>query len=121
MNNSRGCPAKWPFKLRHVPFLITHLGLLLLLAGAISKQLWGVQGVMSLMEGCGGENILVNDSLAIEIKTPHSRSNFPFTAGTSVNGPDNLKMEAWIAVQTRASAWNYGLRARKFISMASPP
>lgn len=39
---------RWPFKRRHIPFLLTHLGLLLVIAGTMAKQQWGLQGVMVL-------------------------------------------------------------------------
>ncbi len=84
---------RWPFKTRHTPFLITHLGLLLLLAGAISKQLWGVQGIMSLIEGSGCQNILINDTLAVEVKTPYSRNYLSFIPGAIIDGPNDLKIE----------------------------
>ena len=35
---------RWPFRLNHVPFLITHLGLLMILGGALTKHYFGVQG-----------------------------------------------------------------------------
>ena len=37
---------RWPFERKHLPFLLTHLGLLFVLAGAMAKQQWGLQGVM---------------------------------------------------------------------------
>ena len=35
---------RWPFQLKHIPFLITHLGLLMLLGGGHDKeQVWGAR------------------------------------------------------------------------------
>ena len=39
---------RWPFKLKQIPFLITHLGLLMVLGGVILKMLMGTQGSMIL-------------------------------------------------------------------------
>ena len=40
--------TRWPFKLRHIPFLITHMGLLMVILGVAIKGFFGVQGVMRL-------------------------------------------------------------------------
>src|SRR5262249_600463 len=50
---------RWPFRLRHIPFLITHLGLLMVIGGTIIKQRLGVQGNMHLIEGSGSQKILL--------------------------------------------------------------
>lgn len=58
---------RWPFKPRHVPFLITHLGLLLILAGTLMKSYWGLQGSLSLLEGSGSDEISLEDTYAIRV------------------------------------------------------
>src|SRR5262245_37532796 len=45
---------RFPFEKKHIPFLLTHLGLLMLLAGVFVKNHFGVQGACALTEG-GGE------------------------------------------------------------------
>jgi hypothetical protein len=55
---------RWPFKKRHIPFLITHLGLLMILSGVILKNRYGVQGNLHLNEGEG----------SVWIDLPHSHS-----------------------------------------------
>ena len=42
---------RWPFKKKHIPFLITHLGLLMIISGTILKNRFGLQGQMSVWEG----------------------------------------------------------------------
>lgn len=59
---------RWPFKLRHIPFLITHLGLLMLLSGAIIKNSWGIQGSMGIIEGSASQEIFLPDTYVIEIE-----------------------------------------------------
>lgn len=50
---------RWPFKWYHIPFLITHLGLLMILAGALYKNYAGIQGNMGIMEGSGSHEIFL--------------------------------------------------------------
>jgi hypothetical protein len=63
---------RWPFKLRHIPFQVTHLGLLMILSGTIIKESSGIQGTMFLLEGSGSHLITINDSdvLRIEKRAP---------------------------------------------------
>lgn len=56
---------RWPFKWNHVPFLITHLGLLMILGGCFIKSYYGVQGTMVLLEGGSSQNILVADTYEV--------------------------------------------------------
>lgn len=42
---------RFPFKIRHIPFLITHLGLLTIITGLIVKSFFGLQGIMIVPAG----------------------------------------------------------------------
>lgn len=70
---------RWPFRLRHIPFLITHLGLLMILAGVMVKRHYGLQGTMSLIEGSGSDQVMLPDTYAIALrsKANDSRSLLP--------------------------------------------
>ena len=46
-----------PFRKSHIPFLITHLALLMMFSGVIVKAIWGVQGVMRIKEGSSSETV----------------------------------------------------------------
>ena len=59
---------RWPFKWRHIPFLITHLGLLMLLGGAIIKNYAGTQGAMSISEGCCNQEIVLEDTYVLQVE-----------------------------------------------------
>lgn len=63
---------RWPFKWRHIPFLITHLGLLMILGGVLIKNYWGKQGSMSVMEGSGSQKIFEMEQAAIAIEGKNS-------------------------------------------------
>lgn len=64
---------RWPFRIKHIPFLTTHLGLLMLLSGALIKSVYGVQGSMGVMEGSGSQEIFVPESLALRIEKRGSK------------------------------------------------
>lgn len=69
---------RWPFKTRHIPFLVTHLGLLMVLGGTIIKNKWGVQGNMVVVEGSASQHIYFPHSYALQIekkKTAGSKTN----------------------------------------------
>lgn len=59
---------RWPFQTRHIPFLITHLGLLMIIGGVMIKTLYGVQGVMHLVEGSGSHELLLPQTYALRIE-----------------------------------------------------
>lgn len=87
---------RWPFTRRHIPFLITHLGLLLLLSGAIGKQLFGTQGTMRLVEGSGSQQLLIADSYAIEITSPTDKIFWPITPQANCQFGDlHLSCQKW--------------------------
>lgn len=63
---------RWPFKLKHIPFLITHLGLLMIISGTIIKIFYGVQGTMALVEGMGSDQILIPQTFVVKIEKKDS-------------------------------------------------
>jgi hypothetical protein len=67
---------RWPFKVNHIPFIITHIGLLMILGGSLTKSYKGVQGSMGIIEGGGSDEILVPNSYALSIdkKIPFTKS-----------------------------------------------
>lgn len=59
---------RWPFRWRHLPFLVTHLGLLMMLGGCLVKSYWGTQGVMGLLEGAASDEIFLVHSEVIQVE-----------------------------------------------------
>lgn len=59
---------RWPFKKRHVPFLITHIGLLMIISGTMIKNRWGLQGQLSVWEGSGNQHVLLPHTYAVQIE-----------------------------------------------------
>lgn len=62
---------RWPFKIRHIPFIITHIGLLMILGGTIIKSYFGVQGSMSISEGSGSDRIFLADTYVLQAEKRH--------------------------------------------------
>src|SRR5438552_8026604 len=43
--------SPWPWKIHHVSFLITHLGIITLLTGSLIGRVWGIEGTITLFKG----------------------------------------------------------------------
>lgn len=59
---------RWPFKKRHIPFLITHLGLLMIISGIMIKNRFGLQGQMTVWEGSSNQHLLLPHSYALFVE-----------------------------------------------------
>ncbi|CUI16414.1 putative membrane protein [Candidatus Protochlamydia naegleriophila] len=68
---------RWPFKPRHIPFLITHLGLLMVIGGTIIKQRTGIQGNLNLWEGSANQTLLLPNTHALQVEKIDSVSLDP--------------------------------------------
>ncbi len=88
---------RWPFQKRHIPFLMTHLGLLMLLGGAISKHYWGTQGAMALVEGSGNAEIVLPSTYALTVETRQSKNQIPLNQSQKeyADGPLHIKVLEW--------------------------
>jgi hypothetical protein len=79
---------RFPWKIRQIPFLITHAGLLVLLAGSIQTFLGGIEGQLALEEGETGNRITLHDLSRFRIRwndqkprEDHMPAAFVFGAG----------------------------------------
>lgn len=71
--------SRFPFKQKHLPFLITHLGLLMVIGGVFAKSVWGLQGEIYLIEGSATSLVKIphEKALWIETKSPPSYQSIP--------------------------------------------
>ncbi len=78
--------TRWPFKKRHVGFIITHIGILTLLIGTLITRLTGAEGQMTLLEGeqwnrlqQTGSDILVSpqEGSGYQFRLPQNASDKP--------------------------------------------
>lgn len=60
---------RWPFRQKHIPFLLTHLGLLMIIAGVMVKTQWGVQGNLIVWEGSASSQVLSSQENVIVMKS----------------------------------------------------
>ena len=66
---------RWPFKKRHIPFLITHFGLLMIIGGSIIKNRLGLQGQLSVWEGSGNQHVMLPHTYALSIEEKENSSH----------------------------------------------
>lgn len=68
---------RWPFRKTHIPFLLTHLGLLMLISGVLAKIYFGTQGSMGLVEGKGNDEVFIIPSEALYLETKEQKIIHP--------------------------------------------
>ncbi len=84
---------RWPFKQRHIPFLLTHLGLLMILGGCLIKAYFGTQGQMLIVEGSGSDEIMIPGSTVIELQDEQGKvETFPLDKSRQIPKNERLKV-----------------------------
>jgi hypothetical protein len=92
---------RFPFEKKHIPFLMTHLGLLMLLGGVFVKNHFGVQGSCLLTEGGSAQHILIPSSFALHVENRQGGKWIeisPKRLGSLQTGIDGLELTVidWI-------------------------
>ena len=60
--------SRWPWRKHHVAFLITHLGIITLLAGSLIGRIWGIEGTITLFKGEPPTNRLLVDQHQLRLR-----------------------------------------------------
>lgn len=60
---------RWPFRRSHIPFIITHCGLLMILGGSLVKAYFGTQGILILLEGTYQDKIILPEKQVIALES----------------------------------------------------
>jgi hypothetical protein len=60
--------SRWPWKKHHVAFLVTHLGIITLLAGSLIGRIWGIEGTLTLFKGEPPSNRLLVDEHQLRVR-----------------------------------------------------
>jgi len=59
--------SRMPWKRHHTGFLLTHLGIIVLLAGALIGRIWGVEGSMTIFKGDPANPLLTVDEHVLQV------------------------------------------------------
>ena len=93
--------SRMPWKRHHTGFLLTHLGIIVLLAGALIGRILGVEGSMTLFKGDTPVNLLTVDQHVMQvIDADGSATTVPFEMINHHPSPGN----PW-PLTTTASGW----------------
>lgn len=68
MNILAAAVVRFPWKMSQIPFVVTHAGLLVLLAGAVQTLGGGIDGVLALEEKETGDRIALHDSSLFRVE-----------------------------------------------------
>src|SRR5437763_10282804 len=60
--------SRWPWRKHHLAFLVTHLGIITLLAGSLIGRIWGIEGTLTLFKGEPPSNRLLVDEHQLRVR-----------------------------------------------------
>lgn len=60
--------SRYPFKKPHIPFIITHIGLLMIISGVFIKSIAGTQGQIQLVEGTHTDDLIQPNQRALFVR-----------------------------------------------------
>lgn len=69
--------SRRPFKIHHIPFIITHIGLLMIILGVFIKSIFGTQGHMQLIEGSFTDDLILPNERALEVRQKEKIVSIP--------------------------------------------
>ncbi len=69
--------SRMPWKRHHTGFLITHLGIIILLVGAMIGRGWGIEGTMTIFKNQPPNNQLVVDQRVLRVEEGGSAAQYP--------------------------------------------
>ena len=97
--------SRMPWKRHHTGFLITHLGIIILLIGAMIGRGWGIEGTITLHKGEPPDNQLMVDQRVLRVEEPGSEvRQYP----VEIIGRHPTPARPWSLGQT-ANGWDIAL------------
>ena len=81
--------SRYPYKSYQTGFVITHLGILILLAGSLQTMLWGVDGQMPIVEGKSNDIVTLDKPVLAFGSAPDALQEIPAELRWSAPTPDN--------------------------------
>ena len=64
---------RWPWKQYHMGFLLTHLGIIVVMVGSVVGEIWGIEGTMTLFQGSAPDNVLILQKRQLTIRDADSQ------------------------------------------------
>jgi hypothetical protein len=103
--------ARWPYRLRRIGFPLTHVGILVILAGAMITSRFGVDGHLRLVEGAASNRISIPQlALAVqEVRIPNPAAFNTATPPIEIELPMNA-VRPTLGLHRTVSAGETGLR-----------
>lgn len=80
--------SRYPFLKHHTGFVITHIGLLLVLAGSFFTNQWGIDGQMAIEEG-GSNSEVILPHLSLSVSTGQVGSSAVFDISKGIKKRDS--------------------------------
>src|SRR5207249_3125312 len=66
--------SRMPWQRHHTGFLITHLGIIIVLAGSFIGRTWGIEGSMTLFKNEAPSNLLLIDQRVLQVSEDQQSS-----------------------------------------------
>ena len=83
--------ARFPFKKKHTGFVITHIGLLALLAGGMITGRYGIDGQLRIVEGQSGNRVVLPElTLEVGDLKQHTVASYPIKRGLDMRTGSGL-------------------------------
>ena len=96
--------SRRPWKRHHTGFLLTHLGIITLLIGAMIGRGWGIEGTMTIFKNQPPNNQLIVDQRVLRVEEDGRAAQYP----VSIIGRHPAPGKPWTLGQTPAG-WNIEL------------
>ena len=75
---------RWPWKKRHIPFVLAHIGILIMLLGSVFTKYFGIDGSLRFAEGETANQLSVSE-MEVKVYSSYDGENFRLLYESSVD------------------------------------
>ena len=93
---------RYPWKRHHTGFLLTHLGIIIVMVGAVIGWIWGIEGTMTLFKDSPPDNSLVLQKRQLTVRDPDARRAVTMHLG---RGPLRVREGKPVDIWTTPAGW----------------
>lgn len=102
---------KWPLKLQHSPFLLAHIGLMMVIAGAFADAILGFNGILVLSDG-QPQRCIIPGTYALTIESAYVKEEPPLFIDLKQsllkgNEPREMRLPLFSSKEMRATLVRY--------------